>query len=329
MTARLRAFDISPPCFHLISLLAYFIAGVLDKRSDSNEYDVESGSVFVRDRRTHAVNLKTIRNLRALGSHCSESENRMLNLERHTKILELIGERGKVEVGELSRLFQISEVTIRTDLKELHKRGLVRRAHGGAVRIETVSVDASLQVKAALRADEKQRIGAAAAALIKDGDSVILDSGTTTQHIAKQIKDRKDLTVITNGINVAMELLGAKDVRLIILGGMVRQNSYSAVGHFAEDMLRQLSADKLFLAVDAFDLDFGLSTPNPEESKVNQAMVQIATEKILVADSSKFGKRSLSRIVPLSAIDKVITDNSLTTDIQAELRARGVEVLLV
>jgi DeoR family transcriptional regulator, aga operon transcriptional repressor len=253
----------------------------------------------------------------------------MLNLERHAKILELIDKRGKVEVGELSRLFRISEVTIRNDLKDLHKRGLVRRAHGGAVRIETVSVDASLHVKAALHADEKQRIGAAAAALIKDGDTVILDSGTTTQHIAKHIKDRKDLTVITNGINVAMELLGAKGVRLVLLGGMVRQNSYSAVGHFAEDMLRQLSADKLFLAVDAFDLDFGLSTPNPEESKVNQAMVQIATEKILVADSSKFGKRSLSRIVPLSAIDKIITDNSLATDIQAELRARGVEVVLV
>lgn len=253
----------------------------------------------------------------------------MLNLERHTKILELVDQRGKVEVGELSRLFRISEVTIRNDLKDLHKRGLVRRAHGGAVRVETVSVDASLQVKAAIRADEKQRIGAAAAALIKDGDSVILDSGTTTQHIAKQIKDRKDLTVITNGINVAMELLGAKGVRLVLLGGMVRQNSYSAVGHFAEEMLGQLSADKLFLAVDAFDLDFGLSTPNPEESRVNQAMVQIASEKILVADSSKFGKRSLSRIVPLSAIDKIITDDSLTPDIQAELRARGIELVLV
>ncbi len=253
----------------------------------------------------------------------------MLNLERHTKILELIGERGKVEVSELSRLFRISEVTIRNDLKDLHKRGLVRRAHGGAVRVETVSVDASLQVKALQRAEEKQRIGAAAAALIKDGDSIILDSGTTTQQIARQIKGRKDLTVITNGINVAMELLGANDIRLVLLGGMVRQNSYSAVGHFTEDMLRQLSADKLFLAVDAFDLDFGLSTPNPEESKVNQAMVQIAREKILVADSSKFGKRSLSRIVPLSVIDKIITDDSLAEDIKAELRARGVELTLV
>jgi DeoR family transcriptional regulator, aga operon transcriptional repressor len=257
------------------------------------------------------------------------NDDRMLNLERHTKILELIGERGKVEVSELSRLFRISEVTIRNDLKGLHKRGLVRRAHGGAIRVDTFSVDASLQVKAALRADEKQRIGAAAAALINDGDSVILDSGTTTQHIAKHIKDRKDLTVITNGINVAMELLGVQGVRLVLLGGMVRQNSYSAVGHFAEDMLKQLSADKLFLAVDAFDLDFGLSTPNPEESKVNQAMVQIANETILVADSSKFGRRSLSHIVPLSAIDKIITDSSLATDTQGELRARGVELVLV
>jgi len=262
-------------------------------------------------------------------SEAVSGENRMLNVERHSKIIELIARQGKVEVQELSRLFQISAVTIRNDLKDLHRRGLVRRAHGGAVRIETVNVDATLQVKASLRADEKQRIGAAAAALIKDGDSVILDSGTTTQHIAKQIKDRKDLTVITNGINIAMELLGVKDVRLVLLGGMVRQNSYSAVGHFAEDMLRQLSADKLFLAVDAFDLDFGLSTPNPEESKVNQAMVQIATETILVADSSKFGKRSLSRIVPLSAIHKIITDSSLAPDFEASLRARGVEVVMV
>ncbi len=253
----------------------------------------------------------------------------MLNLERHTKILELIDQRGKVQVGELSKLFKISEVTIRNDLKDLHKRGLVRRAHGGAVRIETVNVDATLQVKAALRADEKQRIGAAAAELIKDGDSVILDSGTTTHHIARQIKDRKNLTVITNGINIAMELLGAKDVRLVLLGGMLRQNSYSAVGHFAEDMLRQLSADKLFLAVDALDLDFGLSTPNPEESKVNQLMVQIAAEKILVADSSKFGKRSLSRIVPLTSIDKIITDSSITPSFESSLRDRGLDVVIV
>ena len=253
----------------------------------------------------------------------------MLNLERRTKILELLAEHGKVGVGELSRLFKTSEVTIRSDLKDLHRQGLLRRAHGGAVKVETVSVDPSLQVKAEQHADEKRRIGAAAAALVKDGDSIILDSGTTTQQIAKQIKGKKELTVITNGLNIALELLGSKGVQLILLGGMVRENSFSAVGHFAEEMLGQLSANKLFLAVDAFDLEFGLTTPNLEESKVNQAMVRVAREGILVADSSKFGKRSLSRIVPLGQIDKIVTDDALPEDSRAELRARGIELILV
>jgi DeoR family transcriptional regulator of aga operon len=253
----------------------------------------------------------------------------MLNLERRDKILQLVEERGKVEVGELSRRFKTSEATIRNDLKDLHRRGLVRRAHGGAVKVETVSVDPSLQVKAGIRADEKRRIGEAAAALVGDGDTIILDSGTTTQQIARHIKNRKDLKVITNALNIATELIGSRDVQLILLGGQVRQNSFSVVGHFAEEMLGHLSADKLFLAVDAFDAGFGLSTPNLEESRVNQAMVRVAKETILVADSSKFGKRSLSRIVPLAAVQKIITDTGLSDDTRAELRARGVELILV
>src|SRR4029450_6710131 len=246
----------------------------------------------------------------------------MLNVERRTKILELLEKQGQVGVIDLSRRFKTSEVTIRSDLKDLHARGLIRRAHGGAVKINTVSMDPSLKIKAELHADEKRRIGAAAAALVNDGDSIILDSGTTTQQIARQIKHKKDLKVITNGLNIAMELFGVKDIQLIFLGGVIRQNSLSAVGHFAEDILAQLSADKVFLGVDACDLEFGLSTPNVEESQVNQAMARIAKEKILVADSSKFGKRSLSRIVPLSEIDVIVTDRGLSTEIQNELRAR-------
>jgi len=253
----------------------------------------------------------------------------MLNLERRTKILELLEKHGQITVGNLSKRFKTSEVTIRNDLKALNQRGLIRRAHGGAVKIATVSMDPSLKIKAELHADEKRRIGAAAAEMINDGDSVILDSGTTTHQIARQIKHKKDLKVITNGLNIAMELFGAKDIQLIFLGGVIRQNSLSAVGHFAEDILAQLSADKVFLAVDACDLDFGLSTPNVEESQVNQAMARIAKEKILVADSSKFGKRSLSRIVPLSDIDVIITDRGLPSEIQNELRARELKLVLV
>ncbi|MFL6208633.1 MAG: transcriptional repressor AgaR [Pyrinomonadaceae bacterium] len=253
----------------------------------------------------------------------------MLNLERRTKILELIEKHGRVAVGDLSRRFKTSEVTIRNDLKDLHERGLLHRAHGGAVKVATVSVDASLKVKAELHADEKRRIGSAAAALVNDGESIILDSGTTTQQIARQLKHKKNLQVITNGLNVATELLGAQNIQLLFLGGIVRHNSLSAVGHFAENMLAQLSADKLFLAVDACDMEFGLSTPNLEESQVNQAMVRIAKEKILVADASKFGKRSLSRIVLLDAIDTIVTDRSLPAETQAELRARGLKLILV
>ena len=252
----------------------------------------------------------------------------MLNLERQAKILELIEEHGKVEVGDLSRRLGASEVTIRKDLKELHGRGLLLRAHGGAVRAETVSADPSLQIKAALHAEEKRRIGAAAAALVADGESIILDSGTTTQQVARHLRDRRDLKVITTALNVASELTGSGEVEVILLGGILRQNSGSLVGQFAEEMLRQFSVDKLFLAVDAVDLEFGLSTPNLDESHVNQAMVRAARETILVADSSKFGKRSLSRIVPLSEVNLIVTDRGLPESTRAGLRELGVELIL-
>ena len=253
----------------------------------------------------------------------------MLNLERRTKILQLIENDGKVKVDELSRLFNTSEVTIRNDLKELHHQGLVRRAHGGAIRAEVVSVDQSLQVKAGQHADEKRRIGAAAATLINDGDTIILDSGTTTHQIARHIKNKKDLKIITNGLNIATELIGAKEIQILVLGGILRQNSYSVVGFFAQDMLKQLSADKCFLGVDAIDSNFGLSTPNLEESEVNKSMGQIAKEIILVADSSKFGKRSLSQIIPISEVDKIITDDALNQKTLDELLALGIEVISV
>jgi DeoR family transcriptional regulator of aga operon len=252
----------------------------------------------------------------------------MLSLERQAKILELLAEHGKVEVPELSRRLETSEVTIRKDLKELNGRGLLRRARGGAVRAETVTADPSLQIKAELQAEEKRRIGAAAAALVGDGEAIILDSGTTTQQVARHLKTRRGLKVITNALNVATELLGAEGVEVILLGGLLRQNSASVVGQFAEEMLAQFSVDKLFLAVDAVDLEFGLSTPNLDESRVNQVMVSVARETILVADSSKFGRRSLSRIVPLPEVDRVVTDAGLPEAARAGLREHGIELIL-
>jgi DeoR family transcriptional regulator of aga operon len=253
----------------------------------------------------------------------------MLAEERRTKILNLLREHGRVRVKDLSQRFNTSEVTIRNDLKALHQRGLVHKAHGGAVPPEIISVELSLQERFRSHTEEKRRIGAAAAALINDGETVILDSGSTTQEIARRIKGKQNLQVITNGINIAMELVGVRGIQVILLGGVLRDNSFSIVGHFAEDMLEHLSADKLFIAADGCDLDFGLSTPNLEESRVNQAMVRIAREKILVADSSKFGRCSLSRIASLLEVNKVVTDDKLPDKFQREIRARGLELILV
>lgn len=252
----------------------------------------------------------------------------MLGEERRTQILSLLREQGRVQVKDLSRRFKTSEVTIRNDLRELHLRGLVRRAHGGALRPEETVIESPLWERVHTHAEEKRRIGAAAAALIQDGETIILDSGSTTHEIAKRIKQKQNLQVITNGVNIAMELVGTQGIQVILLGGVLKKDSYSVVGHFPEVMLGELYADKFFIGAAGCDLHFGLSNSDIEEARVNQAMLRIAREKILVADSSKFGRRSLVRIGPLEEMNKVVTDNALSADFRRELEARGVELIL-
>lgn len=255
----------------------------------------------------------------------------MLTEERRGEIVSLLQKHGKVQVRELSRRFQTSEVTIRTDLKELHQRGLVYKSHGGAVLPNLVSgnTEPTLQEKFDKQTDEKARIGAAAAEFINDGETIILDSGTTTHEIAKRIKTRKDLTVITNGINIALELTGVKGIQIILLGGVLRHNALSIVGHFAEQMLQQLTADKLFIAADGCTLEHGISTSKFEESRINQVMVSISREKYLTADSSKFGKNSLSRIVSLWEMNGVITDKNLPTEYAKAIKEHDLKLILV
>ena len=177
--------------------------------------------------------------------------------------------------------------------------------------------------------DEKQRIGARAAALINDGETIILDSGTTTLEIARHLKRKQGLHVITNGVNIAAELLDARDVQTFIIGGTVRGESASISGRFSEEMFDQFSADKLFLSGAGCDLDFGVSGANLEETMVNRAMLRISREIILVADASKFSKRSMTRIATFSEIDVVISDTGLDKGIQAKLHALGCSLILV
>lgn len=253
----------------------------------------------------------------------------MMAEERRTQILKIVRSAGRVRVNEVAGLFKTSAVTIRNDLNELHQRGLVLRSHGGAVLPDTILRESPVLERLKAQSDEKRRIGAMAATLIHNGETIILDSGTTTLEIVRQIKKKQGLQIITNGINIAAELLDARDSQVFIVGGTVRGESASISGHFAEEMFDQFSADKLFLSGAGCDLDFGVSGANLEETMVNRAMIRIAREIILVADASKFSKRSMTRIASLAEIDTVISDTNLDENMQAKLCALGCNLILV
>ncbi len=253
----------------------------------------------------------------------------MLNEERRRAILEHVNRDGRVLVGELARQFDTSEVTIRKDLEILHSRGLVHRTHGGALPSrETALSDPTLREKERLHRKEKHRIAQAAADMTSEGQVIVLDSGSTTAAIARELRRFHNLTVVTNSINIAAELAGT-DVEVILTGGTLRKNSFSLVGPIAEDTLRRLNADILFLGVDGFDVHYGLSTPNLLEAKVNRVMVDVSKIVVAVCDSSKFGRRSLSLIVPPSSVSRVITDRAAPKSDVQKLQRTGIEVTLV
>ena len=253
----------------------------------------------------------------------------MLNEERRRAILESINRDGRVLVGELARNFDTSEVTIRKDLEILHSHGLLHRTHGGALPSrETALSDPTLREKERLHRKEKNRIAQAAAAMTREGQVVVLDSGSTTTAVARALRRFHNLTVITNSVNIAAELAGT-EVEVILTGGTLRKNSFSLVGPIAEDTLRRLNADVLFLGVDGLDARYGLSTPNLHEAKVNRVMVEISRKIVAVCDASKFGRRSLSLILPPSGVHRVITDRGAPKPEVQKLQKSGIEVTLV
>src|SRR5690348_5431752 len=255
--------------------------------------------------------------------------NPLLNEERRRAILDLLTNQGRVLVTELARQFETSQVTIRKDLEILHAHGLVHRTHGGALPArEGALEDPTLREKEKLHRQEKLRIADSAASKVKEGQVLILDSGTTTTAIARALRNFKNLTIVTNAVNIAAELAGTA-VEVILTGGTLRKNSFSLVGPIAEETLRRLSADLLFLGVDGFDVHYGLSTPNLLESKVNRVMLEVSRQRIAVCDSSKFGRRSLSLIGPTSSLHGVITDHAIPKSDLTLLKKTGIEVTLV
>ncbi|GAA5522206.1 DeoR/GlpR family DNA-binding transcription regulator [Aliifodinibius salicampi] len=250
-------------------------------------------------------------------------------VDRRDKIIQKIQSEGSVRVDELSEEFDVSTVTIRNDLDFFEEKGLIHRTYGGALLRNNVYNDPSLEEKQKINVEEKKRIGEYAAGLVSDGDSIILDSGTTTREIALRLKEKKDLTLMTNAINIAVELAGVSGMRLMLTGGVLRDKSYSLVGPEAERMMENYYFDKLFLGVDGMNFDHGLTTPNPQEAQLNRMMVERSNTVILVSDSSKFGRHSFSYICGLEPIETVITDTKISSEFEEGFKERDIEVVKV
>ena len=249
--------------------------------------------------------------------------------ERHQYILDKLKIHGHVSVVELSRELKVSTVTIRKDLKLLEDRKLLYRTHGSATPQDPYIADRHVNEKEKIQTEQKKRIARKATSLIEPYDSIILASGTTINELSRQIHAVEGISVITASLIAAQNLTLNQGIEVIQLGGIVRRSSSSIIGPHAENMLRGFNSNRLFLGVDGIDPDYGLTTTNAMEASLNQVMIEAATKVIVLADSSKFGRRGFGRICGLERVDMIITDTGTPQNLITRCREKGVEVLVV
>ncbi len=256
----------------------------------------------------------------------------MIQSERRRQILDLLMRQQAVSVADLRARFHVSEMTIRRDLMALEQEGLLRRTHGGAVSNLGRSYEPLFRVRAEEHQTEKQRIGRRAAELVQAGDSIALDVGTTTQEVARALRDRRNLTIITASLPIAFELVSTfpveSDIRLIVTGGIVRAGELSLVGELARSAYENLHVDIAFIGAGGVSLDAGLTEYNLEDTQIKRTLLYSAQRKVLVADSSKFGRTTFATIGPLSVIDTIVTDAGLSPEMDRALRDLGIKVLI-
>lgn len=256
------------------------------------------------------------------------TNNKQLS-ERHACILEALRQHGSVSVSSLAEQLKVSEVTIRKDLSLLESRKMLYRTHGSAILISPYISDRHVNEKEKHNVAEKQAIGIHAAGLIAKDDSIMIASGTTMLFFAREIHPIGHLTVITAAIGVSSILSIDKNIDVIQLGGQVRNSSVSVVGSYAETMLNNFNCSKLYIGVDGIDLDFGLTTTNLMEANLNRVMIDASQKIIVLADSTKFGRRGFSKICDLEAVDQIITDRGIAPHTLTELERMGIEVTVV
>lgn len=254
----------------------------------------------------------------------------MLHLERKNLILKLVNERSAVSVADLTNVLDVSEVTIRKMLNTLARQGALRRTHGGAVSLSVPVREHDQKSKERTNTAQKRAIARAAYTLINPQDTVFLDAGSTTLELMRQIRDgsTRDITVVTNALNLAMELQETPDIALIVIGGELRHGMGSCIGSLAQTAIRSLCFDKAFIAANHISLEYGATTPNPSEGLLKLEAVNAATNAYLLCDSSKFSGASLTRVCPLARFTAVITDNELDPHMASALRELSIPLVL-
>jgi len=253
---------------------------------------------------------------------------KMFAKERQRTILENVKRQRVATVSGLSKLFDVSEMTIRRDLEKLSDQGLIERVHGGVLSIEGTALEPTFHEKETVHIEEKQRIGKMGAFVIKEGDTVCLGPGTTVMEIVRHL-GKKRMTALTNSLNIAYELSAQSTVRLLVIGGELRLGSYAMVGSETEEYLHRFYVDKFFVGVNGFSIEHGLTIPNPSEAAVYRAMMKLSKQTIVVVDHTKLEDVSFVKIADLYQVDKLITDSGVSEEYVQKLRDMDIEVMVV
>ncbi|GAA4927563.1 DeoR family transcriptional regulator of aga operon [Nonomuraea thailandensis] len=255
--------------------------------------------------------------------------------DRWNRLLELLAEQGQLNIEDTAALLGVSDATMRRDFDELASQQLLIRTRGGATA-HSVAYELPLRYKTARQAPEKQRIGAAAAALVPAGSTVGMNGGTTTTEVARALATRVDLneeqpspaiTVVTNALNIASELVVRPHISVVVTGGAAPPKSYQLLGSVAQAMLASIALDVAIIGVDAVDIKHGISAKSDEEASISRLIAAHADQVIVVADGSKLGRRAFSRICLMQKVDILVTDNTSPTDAVTMLTDAGVKVL--
>jgi DeoR/GlpR family transcriptional regulator of sugar metabolism len=253
----------------------------------------------------------------------------LLKQERQRQIVAWLQRQKQVTVADLSRHFGTSEVTIRRDLHELAVAGQLVRAHRGALATEPAPPEPPVLQRVGIEASRKQRIAQAAAQLVGAGEAIFIGSGSTTRLLAAQLHTRANLTVVTNSLDIAMELSATGDqVTVVLTGGVLRKSELSVLGHIAEQSLLELRVDKVFMGMQAISLAAGMTTDHILEVRTTRQIIDMAPELVVVADSSKLGRTAAAFIAPASRIATLVTDASADAATVAELQRQGVYVVI-